>query len=137
MKKRLSCLILPIITLILEILPYGAVLNFARPSEDGSIGYFRETFSYFDMLPFGYANFGPFITAILTCVALFLLVIYCLIGKRQLITVTKNIVGIAALSSCFPLLMGVKFLSIVGILISLSLVAETWFLMKYQANEEV
>ncbi|MBQ8518803.1 MAG: hypothetical protein IJ455_04240 [Agathobacter sp.] len=137
MKKRLLYLILPIIALILEILPYGAVLIFARPSEDGSIGYFRETYSYFDLLPFGYANFGPFITAILTCIVLFLLVIYCLIGKRQLITVTKNIVCIATLSSCLPILMGVKFLSLVGILISLSLAIETWFLIKCGNNEEI
>ena len=46
MKKRFVYLILPVITLILEIIPYGAVLNFGRPAEDGSIGYFRETYSY-------------------------------------------------------------------------------------------
>ena len=62
MKKRLPYLILPIITLILEILPYGAVCNFMRPSIDGThIGHFRELYSYFDLMPFGYANFSPLI----------------------------------------------------------------------------
>ena len=31
MKKRLTYLILPVVTLILEILPYGAVCQFANP----------------------------------------------------------------------------------------------------------
>ena len=79
MKKRLVYLILPIITLILEILPYGAVCNFMRPSADGtSVGHFRELYSYFDLMPFGYANFAPLFTGIITCIILLLLVIYCI-----------------------------------------------------------
>ena len=66
MKKRFQYLLLPIITLILEILPYGAVCNFA-PSPTERI---RKTFSYFDLIPFGYANFAPFLTAIITCAIL-------------------------------------------------------------------
>ena len=63
MKKRFLYLILPIITLILEALPYGAVCIFASsPTEKH-----RETFSYFDLTPFGYANFAPLFTAIITC----------------------------------------------------------------------
>ena len=77
MKKRLLYLILPIITLILEILPYGAVCNFAHPETDGTIGRFRELYSYFDLLPFGYANFAPLLTAIVTCFVFLFLVIYC------------------------------------------------------------
>ena len=50
MKQRIKYLILPIITLILEILPYGVVLNFARPSQNGEIGYFKEYYSYFDLM---------------------------------------------------------------------------------------
>ena len=60
MKKRLLYLFLPIVTLILEILPYGAVCNFANPEGKP----WRMTFSYFDLTPFGYANFAPFLTAI-------------------------------------------------------------------------
>ena len=36
MKKRWLYLILPLVTLVLEILPYGAVCNFANP-EGGSL----------------------------------------------------------------------------------------------------
>lgn len=45
--------------LVLELLPWGAVLVFGRPAEDGTIGRFRETFSYFSLTPAGYANFFP------------------------------------------------------------------------------
>lgn len=136
MKKRMMYLILPVITLILESIPYGVVLNFGLPSDDGSIAYFRETYSYFDLMSIGYGNLGPIITAILTCFALFLLVIYCLIEKRQLITITKYIVGIATLCSCFPILMGVKYFSLVGIMISITLAAETWVLIRYRTLVE-
>ena len=68
MKKRLQYLILPIITLILEILPYGAVCNYARPATDGSIGHFRELYSYFDLTVFKHGNIGPFFCAVLTAV---------------------------------------------------------------------
>ena len=76
MKRRLLCLVLPIITLILEILPYGAVCNFMRPpaNEGDPIGHFRELYSYFDLTPFGYANFAPLITAVITCIILLLLI---------------------------------------------------------------
>ena len=69
--KRIRLLIMPIIAIVLEILPYGAVLVFA-PSPTESV---RETFSYFSLTPFGYANFGPFLTALLTCVVLVLALI--------------------------------------------------------------
>ena len=58
--------------LVLELLPYGAVLNFGRIAEDGTIGTFRETYSYFSLMPFGYANFFPLLTGVLTVVLLLL-----------------------------------------------------------------
>ena len=56
----------------LELTPYGAVLNFGRPAADGTIGTFRETYSYFSLMPFGYANFFPLLTGVLTVVLLLL-----------------------------------------------------------------
>lgn len=124
MKKRLMYIILPITTLILELLPYGAVCNFARPATDGSIGHFRELYSYFDLVPYGYANFAPFITAILTCVILLMLVIYCLTGKSKLLLHTKRVVFACAIISFGPIILGIRFLSFVGILITITLIAE-------------
>ena len=51
--KKISLVVLPAITIALEILPLGAVCIFA-PSPTERV---KETFSYFSPIPFGYANF--------------------------------------------------------------------------------
>ncbi len=120
MKKRFSYLILPIITLILEILLYGAVCNFAiSPSER-----YRETFSYFDLTPFGYANFAPFITAIITCIIIVLLLIYCVTNKHKIAIAVRNILCVCAILSLCPLMFGVDYFSVVAVFITISIVAE-------------
>jgi len=124
LKKRFLYLLLPIITLILEILPYGAVCNFARPAADGSIGHFRELYSYFDLTPFGYANFAPLITAVISCVVLLIVIIFCFSGKQKPAIIARNILFICTLFSSGPLLFGINYFSIVGALITISLVAE-------------
>ena len=80
MKKRLPLLLFPVLALILEALPYGAVLQFGRPAAAP----LRELYSYFDLTPFGYANFAPLFTALGTCVLLVLLALYAGTGKRGL-----------------------------------------------------
>lgn len=124
MKKRFLYLLLPIITLTLEILPYGAVCNFARPAADGSIGHFRELYSYFDLTPFGYANFAPLITAVISCVVLLIVMLFYITGKQKLAIIARNILFICTLFSLGPLLFGINYFSIVGALITISLVAE-------------
>lgn len=128
MKKRFLYLILPIITLILEILPYGAVCNFMRPpsevNPDAPVGHFRELYSYFDLTPFGYANFAPLLTAILTCAILVMLLIYLFTGKQGIASATKVMVGIGMPLSLCPLLFGIRFFSVVGALITTSLVTQ-------------
>ena len=125
MKKRLLYLIFPIITLILEILPYGAVCNFANPEGDP----WRKTFSYFDLTPFGYANFAPFLTAIITCVVLAFLLVYLFTGKTKTIKVAKVLLCVGVVLSLCPLLFGINYFSIVGALISASLIAELVLLL--------
>ena len=53
---------------VLELLPIGAVLVFAPSPEER----LRVTVSYFDLVAFGYANFAPLLTGILT--------VFCLAG---------------------------------------------------------
>lgn len=131
MKKRIPCLILPLVTLVLEILPFGAVCNFALPATDGSIGHFRELYSYFDLVPFGYANFSPFLTAVITCLILLLLLIYCLTGRIVFARTARNLIFVCATISFGPLVLGVRFFSIVGLLISASLIAEAVVLHRF------
>jgi len=69
--KKVCLAVLPVLTIVLELLPLGAVCIFATsPTER-----VKETFSYFSLTPFGYANFAPLITATLT-VAIFLLSLF-------------------------------------------------------------
>ena len=133
MKKRFLYLILPIITLILELLPYGAVCNFMLPSTTEGVpaARFRELYSYFDLTPFGWANFAPLITAIITCIVLFILLIYCFTGTEKLARTAKNILCVGAVISFGPLLLGLHFLSVVGVLISLSLIGEFLLLRRF------
>ena len=116
MKKKFLTLLLVISTLVLEILPYGAVCNFANP--DGKPR--RKTFSYFDLTPFGYANFAPLIVAMFTCVLL-ILTVATIVVKKQLKAPLFSISAIAALLSLAPLLLGVGYFSFVGAMISVLL----------------
>ena len=120
MKKRFVYLVLPIITLILEVLPYGAVCIFASSPTDR----IRETFSYFDLTPFGYANFAPFLTALITCLIFILLLIYWLKGNAVFAIKAKNILYVAAVMSLGPLVFGLSYFSVVGALITTCLIAE-------------
>ena len=133
MKKRLLYLILPIVTLILEILPYGAVCNFMLPSTTEGVpaGRFRELYSYFDLTPFGWGNFAPLITAIITCIILLILLIYCFTGIERLTKTAKNILCVGAVISFGPLVLGPHFLSVLGVLISLSLIGEFLLLRRF------
>ena len=117
-KKKVLYLILPIITLILEALPYGAVLNFANPEGEP----WRKTYSYFSLTPFGYANGAPLFTAIITCIIFLLLVIYCFTNKETFVIKAKNILYVCIVFSFGPLIFGIKSFSFIGLLISLTLI---------------
>lgn len=110
-------LVVLLIAVILESLPCGAVCNFAGDGET-----FRRTFSYFSLTPFGYANFAPFLTAILTCVLLILGVVSLFKESVRLQKAVSVISVCAAVISFAPILYGVSYYSLVGLLISLALV---------------
>lgn len=118
MKKRLLCIVFPAIALILEILPFGAVCNFAVSPEKIQ----RKTFSYFSLIPYGYANFTPFITAMITCVVIVLLLVYCFRGKHSIAKASKVLTGVGAVVSFGQFFLGLNYISIVSVLISIALV---------------
>ena len=120
MKKKLIMLCTTLIALVLEILPYGAVCNFANPEGEP----WRRTYSYFDLTPFGYANFAPFIVALLTCV-LIILIVVSLVSKKKMKAPILAVSAIATVLSLAPLLYGIRFFSVVGALISVALAITT------------
>ncbi len=115
--KKILLTVLSLSALILELLPNGVVLNFANP--DGEP--FRSTFSYFDLTPFGYANFGPLITAVLSCVLIILVAVYWFKPSRGLNTAMLNISGIATAASLMPLMFGINYFSVIATLVTASL----------------
>ena len=115
-KKSLFVILL-LVALILELLPYGAVLNFANPEGEP----WRRTYSYFSMMPFGYANIGPLITAILTCVLLVLVVVYLFKPRKGLNTAILNVAGFATAASLMPLMFGFDYITVIGVIITVLL----------------
>lgn len=117
--KKIGLVVLPAITIVLELLPLGAVCIFATsPTER-----VKETFSYFSLTPFGYANFAPLITAILT-VAIFLLSLFAL-KKSGALKALFVLSIIAEVISLLPLVYGLNYYTLVGALITVTLVIES------------
>ena len=124
--KKISLVVLPAITIALEILPLGAVCTFA-PSPTERV---RETFSYFSLIPFGYANFAPLITAILTVVILLLSLIS--LKKDSVFNALFVLSIITAIISLMPLMYGLNNYSLVGAFITIALVTESIFVKAQQ-----
>ena len=117
--KKISLVVFPALTIVLEALPLGAVCTFA-PSPTERV---RETFSYFSLIPFGYANFTPLITAILTVVVFFLSLIS--LKKDSVFNALFVLSIITAIISLMPLMYGLNNYSLVGALITIALVTES------------
>ena len=116
--KKISLVVFPALTIVLEALPMGAVCTFAiSPTER-----VRETFSYFSLIPFGYANFAPLITAILTVVVLLLSLISR--KKNNVLNAVFVFSFIAAIVSLLPLMYGLNYYTPVGAFITIALAAE-------------
>ena len=123
-KQPIILVAILIAILVLEVLPYGAVLHFGNPEGEP----FRETFSYFDLTPYGYANFGPFITALQTCSLLVMSVVDLFLNNRRLKNALRIVAFVALVASLGPLL--VNCYSIIGGAISILLLAVLIISMK-------
>ncbi len=117
-KTKIGMLIAYIGTLILEILPFGVYMEFANP--EGSPP--TDTFSYFDLTPFGYANFAPFITALLTCALVIMTTVLFFKHSNVLLNAVRITNGVAIVTSVLPFLMfGVSCITVIGVLVSVLL----------------
>ena len=122
-KKNFLFVIIPIVALVLEVLPWGVVMNFANP--DGKP--WRYTYSYFDMMPFGYAIFPPLLVAICTCVLFVLTIVYVF---RQNSTIFKAITitnAAALILSLAQFLYGLSNISAINVLVTLLFAAQMFF----------
>ena len=122
--------IIPIIIIILEALPYGAICIFApNPTER-----VRKMFSYFNLIPFGYANFAPLITAVLTCILLVVVLIASY--KNDSINMTNVFIlsFVTTIISLLPITLGFEYYSTIGIIITICLAIETIILKVVKFN---
>lgn len=115
-KNKWALLILPAIITVLEALPYGAVCNFATPEKTEAI---RKTYSYFDLTPYGYANFGPFLTALCTLSLLVLGILILVREGRGVLTAFRFISLLGTLFSLMPLTLGLHYYSVLAGMITL------------------
>ena len=120
-KRRLISLAGCILLIFLEALPTGAVLSFA--SEDGEA--VRKTFSYFSLTPYGYANFGPFFTAVLTVLLTLLTMISLFTDKKAVCSVRIALSCAAVVTSLLPLTLGADYFTPTSVIISVILSAVT------------
>ena len=124
-NKRILASVFPIVALILAALPYGAVLNFFDPET----GVIKRTYSYFNLTPFAYANFAPFITALLTVSLLALSVWYCVKENKNL-KIGMTVLSVVAFAcSLLPLAYGISYFSVVGAFISVALLSNSCLLI--------
>lgn len=113
-KRKIFMIILSVLTVILELLPYGAVCIFM---DDGGTE-IRRTYSYFSLIPYGYADFSPLITALLSCVILTLCVILCFPKSQRLIAYIAVLSALATVISVCPILLGIENYSFLGKIIT-------------------
>ena len=121
--------------LVLEILPWGAVMVFARPAEDGSIGHFRETYSYFSLMPAGYGMFFPLLTGLLTAVLLLTALLQWRRPRKKRGDRLFAAAAVALVFSVMPwLLFGGEYFSGTGCAITLCLLLTLAFLALANGN---
>ena len=131
MKPKPSATTLPInlaliasaiLAIVLECLPKGVKLVC---SDDGIL--YNEWYAYFDFTPYAYAFFAPFLTAWLTVVVLILAVVALFRGGRRFRITLTALSGLAALLSLLHLCEGMRYYTVIGGLISASLIFCTLF----------
>lgn len=99
---------------ILELLPLGAVLAFCPSPESPP---YLTYFSYFDLTVFGYANFAPLLTGLLTVISLFCAVL-AVIRRGKARNKAFLCTSLALILSFAPLLFGWEYMTWVSYTVS-------------------
>lgn len=115
-------------------LPYGAVCRYMSPdSVNGASKEIVETYSYFSLIPYGYANFAPLITAVLTCVLLLLvLMLFANADTKPVKLATAIVSGAAFVTSLLPaVLFGVQYVTSISLVVSFLLGCSLWMSIQH------
>lgn len=87
-KLGVARLIVCIAAIIMELMPLGAVLKYGLISESGNLTFTFESYSYFDMTPFGYAMFNYMFCAVMTTITAMLSLLWIFFGKKRQTPIT-------------------------------------------------
>lgn len=120
MKRRIftvGILIAALVAVALELLPSGAVLYFR--GESGEV--WDRYYSYFSLTPFGYAVFGPLISAWLSVVLVVLSAFMLRFKSRALLSALRITAVAATAISLTPMLFGVRYFTLIGAFVTLTL----------------
>ena len=119
-NPKLTHLLTVIAAIGAMLLPWGAVLRFITPDASGVQHETLETYSYFDPIIYGYANFAPFLCAIVTVVLLVVLGYTFFVKETKNICVLMLVLSIVAfVLSVLPLpLYGLQYYTTTAMLIS-------------------
>ena len=132
-KYKITLLVSVVAAIIIEALPFGAVCNFATPEKT-----ITQTFSYFSLIPYGYANFGPFLTAVSTCILFIFAIILFTPKAKKIITAAAVISGFSLFTSVLPLIMfGGSCFNLVSVFISLLMLLQFVVIMIIKSKKEV
>ncbi len=103
MKRKVMgwlLLLLPVLCLVLELLPWGTVAVYAHPLQDGTIETVRRYFSYFHYtghgLGFASGDFGTFFAPVVTVLLLLFALRYFFTGRGRAGVVACAALGAAA-----------------------------------------
>ncbi len=103
---------------IIEIPPYGVKMMFKN--EMGQV--FQHRFSYFSFIPLKYSNFGHLLTGLVTAVLLIISIIYMFKDTEKMLKLIHNTSFIASITSVISFSFGIKTISIINMIITLSLI---------------
>lgn len=98
--KKIIAWILSVAVIVLEALPFGVTMRFASPNPNEVL---VSTHSYFSLLPYGYGDFGPLLTAVLSVALLVALSVYCY--KNKGIIAIRIFAVLAVFTSVLPVIM--------------------------------
>ncbi|WP_026400289.1 hypothetical protein [Acholeplasma equifetale] len=119
-KKHLFLLIPQIAVFLLGALPFGVVMRFA-PDPVETIIHFTN---YYDLLPFGNAHFGPFLTICFAGIVLLLSIIWYITQHQGVLTFIRAFSVFELAASMLPLALGLSYITWVGVTITLIIVIQ-------------
>lgn len=134
--KKIITAVLPILMIIAEILPVGAVLIFKVHTETGTET-FRMTYSYFDPTPMGYANVGPLFCAVFSVLLVPAIVLFLIFPSKKTKLAAQSFCIMAFVFSLLPIMFGAEYLSVAGAVITALSVAEFFLLSALPADKNV